>query len=45
MVGVEAKEIRCRARAWEEGGSSYFNLNSLIEELRSHVIASAASNN
>ena len=53
MVGVEAEEIRSRARelgkkakkAVEEGGSSYSDLNSLIGELRSHGIAGAASKN
>ena len=53
MVGVDAEEIRSRARelgkkakkAVEEGGSSYSDLNSLIEELRSHGIAGAASKN
>ena len=44
MVGEETKEMRGRAkvlgemakRAVEEGGSSYSDLNALIEELRSH---------
>ncbi|XP_041013586.1 scopoletin glucosyltransferase-like isoform X2 [Juglans microcarpa x Juglans regia] len=42
MVSEEAKEMRSRAkalgemarRAMEKGGSSYFNLNALIEELK-----------
>ncbi|KAF3955112.1 hypothetical protein CMV_019637 [Castanea mollissima] len=53
MVGAEAEEIRSRARelgkkakkAVEEGGSSYSDLSSLIEELRSHGIAGAANKN
>ncbi|EXC17298.1 UDP-glucose flavonoid 3-O-glucosyltransferase 7 [Morus notabilis] len=44
MEGEEAQEMRSRARAlaktarkaFEEGGSSYSNLNDLIEELRLH---------
>ncbi|PQQ08353.1 hypothetical protein Pyn_16477 [Prunus yedoensis var. nudiflora] len=44
MVGDEAEEMRSRARglrelarrAIEKGGSSYSDLNALIEELRSH---------
>ena len=44
MVGEEAEEMRSRAkklremakRAVEDGGSSYSDLNVLIEELRSH---------
>jgi len=47
MVGEEAEEMRSRARelgkmanrAVEEGGSSYSDLNALIDDLRSHSIA------
>ena len=53
MVGEEAEEMRSRARelgkmakkAVEENGSSYSDLNNLIEELKSHGIAGEASEN
>ncbi|KAL6218880.1 hypothetical protein ACLB2K_012087 [Fragaria x ananassa] len=51
MVGEKAEEMRSRARGYaemarraiEEGGSSYTDLNSLIEELRSRAITTETS--
>ncbi|KAM4087822.1 hypothetical protein ACB094_07G024700 [Castanea mollissima] len=53
MVGAEVEEIRSRARELgkkakkvvEECGSSYSDLSSLIEELRSHGIVGVANKN
>jgi len=53
MVGEEVEEMRSRARelgkmanrAVEEGGSSYYDLNALIDDLRSHAIAGEATDN
>lgn len=51
MVGQEAEEMRSRARelgkmakkSIEEGGSSYSDLNALIEDLSSHTNAGEAT--
>ncbi|KAF5444355.1 hypothetical protein F2P56_036840 [Juglans regia] len=53
MVGEEAEEMRSRARelmkmaksSAEGGGSSYSDLNALIEDLSSHAIAGEATEN
>lgn len=53
MVGEEAEEMRSRAtelgkmakRAVEEGGSSYSDLNALIDQLRSYGIAGEPGEN